>query len=474
MNDAPSQELVGRTLGGRFRLTGFLGEGAMASVYRGEQDAEPKDVAIKVMHPELLRDDTFAKRFHREAKTAAMIEHRNTVRILEQGEEGDLLYLAMELLVGQDLFDTLVRERRLPEARAARIGMQICAALQAAHELGVVHRDLKPENVMLVRDPEDPEADLVKVLDFGIAKILERERTRGGLDEAPPSSGPMSGPPSSVLTRVGSLVGTPDYMSPEQCIGQPVDARSDVYACGVLMFQLVTGKVPFVGGSPIDVMMQHCDKPPPAPSSLLPGIHPRLEKLILRAMAKAAEDRPQSARAMGEELASLLADLSATSRRVPPAPGSGPKAADLPGLPSAVVISAERAPALRESKPEREESPVTMRSPAADRSEAFASTIEATPEEVAAARAPVVKVAFGDVEPAVVAPAEAASQKPATPAEVEAIAAAAKPAPPRRPAPPADLAPVEQAGSDAMPWIFAIFTLVVCVLLWLVRYLRFR
>ncbi|MFT3772106.1 MAG: serine/threonine-protein kinase [Minicystis sp.] len=241
------RELVGKTLGGRFRITAFLGEGAMASVYRADQDAEPNEVAVKVMHPELLQDETFAKRFAREAKAAARIVHPNTVRIVDHGADGDYLYLAMELLVGQDLFDTLARERRLPEARAVRIAIQVCAALEAAHAQRIVHRDLKPENVFIERDPAEPEVDVVKVLDFGIAKTMERERSP---DNPPPSSEPMSAPPSSVLTRVGSIVGTPEYMAPEQAMGLPVDARTDVYACGVLLFHMITGRQPFVGKTP--------------------------------------------------------------------------------------------------------------------------------------------------------------------------------------------------------------------------------
>ena len=151
----------------------------MASVFRGEQDAEPRDVAVKIMHAALLRDATFAKRFAREAKAAARIVHPNSVRILEHGADGDILYLAMELLAGQDLFDVLARERRLPEARAVRILLQVCGALGAAHAHGIVHRDLKPENVMILPAPGEPSADLVKVLDFGIAKILDRASPRG-------------------------------------------------------------------------------------------------------------------------------------------------------------------------------------------------------------------------------------------------------------------------------------------------------
>jgi serine/threonine-protein kinase len=360
MNDA-ARELIGRTLGGRFRITGFLGEGAMASVYRAEQDGEPREVAVKIMHRELLRDATFAKRFTREAKAAAKIVHPNTTRILEHGADGDLLYLAMELLEGSDLFDTLVLRKRLPEARAARIVIQICGALEAAHAHNIVHRDLKPENVFLTRDPSDPDGDRVKVLDFGIAKILERERSS---DDAPPSSEPMSAPPSSVLTRVGTIVGTPEYMSPEQAVGAPVDTRSDLYACGVLLFHMITGRPPFVGATPIEVLLQLPETLPPAPSTLQPGIHPGLEKLILKALAKLPDNRPKSARAMREALEALLPELATGSKRAPvapPAPASGPK---LPGVPGSVAIAVEGA--RSQAKAESEEPPATMRSTPAD------------------------------------------------------------------------------------------------------------
>src|SRR5579871_2520967 len=141
-----SEPILGRTLAGRFRVVGFIGEGAMASVYRGIQEAEPHDVALKIMHPHLISDATFVGRFRREAKAAARIVHPNTVRIVDCGVDGKLLYIAMELLSGQDLFETLVLDRRLAEARAVRIVVQVTEALVAAHEKGVVHRDLKPEN----------------------------------------------------------------------------------------------------------------------------------------------------------------------------------------------------------------------------------------------------------------------------------------------------------------------------------------
>jgi serine/threonine-protein kinase len=338
------RDLVGQTLGGCFRITGVIGEGSMATVYRAEQDGEPRAVAIKVMHPHLANDPTFAKRFLREAQAAARIEHRASVRIIGHGIEGQTHFLAMELLEGKDLFDTLVKERRLAEPRAVAIVVEICSALEVAHAQGIVHRDLKPENVMLLRDPERPEVDVVKVLDFGIAKVLERDKA---LDEAPPSSG--GGPPSSaVLTMVGSILGTPEYMSPEQSMGWAVDARADVYSCGALLFHMLTGRTPFVGQTPVEVMMQQAEAPPPLPSTIWPGIDARLEKLVMKALAKLPENRPQSATELRERLEALLPELGKRSAT----PALGLPA--LRGVPAEVRIAEEPAPLSEE--------PATLRS----------------------------------------------------------------------------------------------------------------
>jgi len=224
-------------------------------------------------------------------------------------------------------------ERRLSEARAAGVLIQVCDALSAAHEQGIVHRDLKPENVMVIADPVDPRREQVKVLDFGIAKILDGDASD---PDAPPSS-----LASSALTRVGVVVGTPAYMSPEQCRGEAIDARSDLYACGVLLFQLVTGKLPFQAESPFDYALKHVREPPPAPSSLVPAIHPGLEATILTALAKWPVERQESARAFGAELSLVLPELAQAphpggavpppiSRRAALELGSGPTA-PLPG-----------------------------------------------------------------------------------------------------------------------------------------------
>ncbi|WP_438020670.1 protein kinase [Sorangium sp. So ce315] len=340
-------QLIGRTIGGRFRITGFIGEGAMAAVYRGVQDEEPRDVAIKIMHPQLLGDATFVTRFHREAKAASRLRHPNTVQIVDSGLEGHLPYIVMELVSGQDLFELLVVERRLSEARAARILIGITDALAAAHDRGIVHRDLKPENVMILRDGADPSVERVKVLDFGIAKMVEGG-TRAGDDG--PSSAPISVWGS--VTTVGVVVGTPAYMSPEQCRGDAIDGRSDVYACGVLLFLLVTGRLPF---PPTDLVWQvaidHVRKRPPAPSLFVPKIHPGLEAIILTALAKLPGQRQQTARELRDELARLLPHLS--EELLPAASASAPE--DAPTIESAMPVSVRStmtaAPPLRDVDP---------------------------------------------------------------------------------------------------------------------------
>jgi eukaryotic-like serine/threonine-protein kinase len=296
--------LIGQTLAGRFRITKLIGEGAMATVLRGEQDTEPREVAIKIMRPELGIDPSFPKRFRREAKTASVLEHPNTVRILDFGADGDTLYIVMELLRGRDLFDTLQTEKRLSEARAARLLIQVCKALSAAHGQGIIHRDLKPENVWLEPDPQNPANERVKVLDFGIAKLLDPD-----IADKAPSDG--SAPPSShLVTMAGTVVGTPEYMSPEQCKGEQVGPRSDVYSCGVILYQLVTGRAPFVAHSAIEVTIKHVQEAPEAPSKLRPGLNPVLEAIILSALAKSPEERTKSAAALAEALEAVLPKLS--------------------------------------------------------------------------------------------------------------------------------------------------------------------
>jgi serine/threonine protein kinase len=298
--------LIGRTLEGRFSLTGFIGEGAMATVFKGTDSATGGEVAVKVMHPHLAEDRTFAGRFRQEAKAAAMLTHPNSVRIVHFGEDSRIHFIVMELVSGRDLRDVLKLERRLSETRAANIVANVCDALDAAHRIGIIHRDLKPENIMVLPSDKPGGSDVIKVLDFGIAKLVDKEPNQPRPTEGPPDSEP---PPA--LTQVGVVVGTPAYMSPEQCRGQPLDGRSDLYTCGILLYQLTTGRVPFDSPSPFEVAGKQAFEAPPPPSQFLENIYPPLEALILKVLSKSPADRPQTALELRDQLRLIHAQLDA-------------------------------------------------------------------------------------------------------------------------------------------------------------------
>ena len=239
-----AEGLVGRTLLGRFRIDKILGRGGMATVYASFDQKLGLPVALKVLKRELTRDKMVVKRFEREARAASNLRHPNVVEVVDWGVEDEEAFIAMELAQGTDLLKALARQRPMKQVRAVLVLTQVCAALSAAHAKGIVHRDLKPENVLLVPDPSEPGGERAKVLDFGIAKILDVPKAGGSPDDPP------SYVTKTALTRVGTIVGTPAYMSPEQCRGGEIDGRSDVYACGVLLYQLVTGELPFTGETP--------------------------------------------------------------------------------------------------------------------------------------------------------------------------------------------------------------------------------
>ena len=293
MNTA--QDLIGRTLESKYTITDVLGEGAMGVVYRGFEDATLNEVAIKVLQPSLAGHDEIVARFYREASAARRVDHESAVRIIGRGSEGDLHYLVMELLQGQSLGALLTASPHLPEARAIRLVIQLCGALSVAHERGVVHRDVKPENIMVI-EGDDQLGERVKLLDFGIAKRLVQ---RGVEDSF--SAGEE--------TRAGSLVGTPEYMAPEQCRAQPVDARTDLYACGVLLYRMMTGRVPFDGAHPLELCQRHLGEDAIPPRTLAPWLKPALEAIILKALRKAPSERHQSANELRLELSAVLADI---------------------------------------------------------------------------------------------------------------------------------------------------------------------
>lgn len=278
--------LPGRTLGGKYVVAERLGAGSMGAVFRGKQLPLGTEVAIKAMHPELASAPTFAERFFREAKAAALLDHPGAVRVIDYGVEDDgLAYLVTEFVKGRNLASVLEQDGRLSAERAADIVLQVLAVLGKAHDVGMVHRDVKADNVMLMPSVTDDgdRAEIVKLCDFGIAKVLE-------------SAGPQS--PSASLTAQGYIVGTPEYMSPEQAQGDPVDGRSDLYSVGVMLFHLVTGVLPFEEETAVKVMIQHVTKTVDPPSKRRAGVDPRFDDICLTAMAKKPEDRYPNARAM--------------------------------------------------------------------------------------------------------------------------------------------------------------------------------
>jgi serine/threonine-protein kinase len=302
------QDLIGRTLQGRFTITELLGEGSMGIVYRGTDADEGCDVAIKVLQPELARHPEVVARFYREGSAARRIEHANTVRVFGRGEDCGVHYLVMELLEGRSLADVAAGEPWLGQVRAAKLVLQICGALQVAHARGIVHRDLKPENVMVLGAPGDLLGEHAKLLDFGIAKRVEADPSR--------PAGVEDSFNMEELTQCGALIGTPEYMAPEQCRGAAVDARTDIYACGVMLYRLVTGRVPFWAEHPLEICQLHLGEAPRPPSAVVPGIHPAIEAVILQAMSKAPADRQQSVVALAAQLERAL-DLIALEESEP-------------------------------------------------------------------------------------------------------------------------------------------------------------
>jgi serine/threonine protein kinase len=323
--------LLGRTFGGKYTIVEKIGEGGMGAVLRGVGD-DGRWVAIKVLHPSLADDPAIRARFERETRMAAQIDHPNAVHVIDHGTEDGLPYLVMELVQGCELFDVLAREGRLAPARAAAIVVQICDALTTAHDRGIVHRDLKPENVMLTGDPGSPGGERVKLLDFGVAKHIMA----------------FADAEDRAITIAGTIVGTPAYMSPEQCMGGVVDVRSDVYACGAVLYHLVTGHAPFEDDFPMQTLVRHVHEEPRPPSELVLGLDRDLEATILKALRKQPEDRHQGAHELWEELLAMLPRLAMNQGHpvaAPPrAPVAPPPRAPIALSPRGPVAPPPRAP----------------------------------------------------------------------------------------------------------------------------------
>ncbi|HEY7725321.1 MAG TPA: serine/threonine-protein kinase, partial [Anaeromyxobacteraceae bacterium] len=292
---------MGQTVVGKYRVLNLIDRGGMGQVYRATHLALDRPVALKMLNRALLADPALVQRFHREARAASRLNHPNSVAIIDFGETEDgTLFMAMELVPGRSLARLIAEEFPLGTPRVGKIGSQILAALTEAHGLGILHCDLKPQNVMI--ESRHDETDVVKVVDFGIAKLLE------GAD------GPR-------LTRAGTVAGTPGYMSPEQARGETLDPRSDLYSVGVILYELVTGKLPFAAPSPMGMVGKMLSERPTPPSVRRPdmSIPPDLEALIMRALSPDRQDRPASA----DEFRRLLAACApATDRGKTPAAGA--------------------------------------------------------------------------------------------------------------------------------------------------------
>jgi len=276
----PPDPRIGTVLAERYRIHSLIGEGGMGKVYQAEHVLMRKRLAVKVLHRELSAVPELVARFEREAMAAAHIEHENVAAATDFGKLSDgSVFLVLEFIEGRCLRDELANGA-MPPQRALHIGRQIAAALGSAHALGIVHRDLKPENVMLVEKGGD--TDFVKVLDFGVAKV-------------PLAEDPATGGRS--ITKTGMVFGTPEYMAPEQALGQQLDGRADLYALGVMLFEMISGVRPFAGDSKVSLMGQQLAKPAPKMSERVPGltVPPEVEHIVHRLLEKEASKRMRSA-----------------------------------------------------------------------------------------------------------------------------------------------------------------------------------
>lgn len=283
---APVDPLIGRTFDDKYRLDERLGTGGMGTVYRATHLLIDRPVAVKVLNPRYVEDEAAQTRFRREARAAGRLQHANAVTVTDFGSTSDgYVYIVMELLEGRTLREVLARDAPLDVARAVSIMLQISAAVGAAHDAGVIHRDLKPANIFIVQSKEAP--SFVKVLDFGIAKLAAE-----AIDDDDPHT----------LTQVGAMIGTPRYMSPEQCDGRDLTPGSDVYSLGIILFEMLTGTTPFNGTSALAIAIKHSSMPPRCPREFVASIPVALEEVVLHALEKKPENRPSNAHEFRKEL----------------------------------------------------------------------------------------------------------------------------------------------------------------------------
>src|SRR5947208_7743718 len=282
-----------RLLGGRYELDGVVGRGGMAEVYRARDLRLDRIVAVKTLREDLARDQTFQARFRREAQSAASLNHPSIVAVYDPGEDdtggSHIPYIVMEYVDGRTLRDLLRDDRRLLPERALEITDGVLRALEYSHQAGIVHRDIKPCNVMVTRNGD------VKVMDFGIARAMSDAQ--------------------ATMTQTAQVIGTAQYLSPEQARGERVDARSDLYSTGCLLYELLTGRPPFLGDSPVAIAYQHVRENPIPPSRVDPEVPQWADAIVLKAMAKDPRDRYQSAAEMRADIQRALSGVPVSGPR---------------------------------------------------------------------------------------------------------------------------------------------------------------
>jgi serine/threonine protein kinase len=350
--------LIGRTIEGKYRIDAKIGAGGMGAVYQAHRLLIGDDVALKILHPEHVSQPDATERFRREAQAAARLKHPNAVSIYDFGVTNDgLVYLVMELIEGQSLREIIKQQGPLTQSAAAEVISQVCAALDEAHRQHIVHRDLKPDNIVV-----KPMLNglRVKVLDFGIAKLRDLA--------------------ASNLTQTGSVMGTPHYMSPEQCLGEELDSRSDIYSLGIVLYEMLAGVVPFNSPMSTAVVVQHVNQAPPPLRTINLSISPAVEAVVMHALAKQRQERPQSATALAEELRTAVSPTPSFATQQP----------------TSTPTFATQAPSFSNSQPTVQAPTVVLRTPVSGSSTAYGASTSplppaysTQPRPIKAARKPV-------------------------------------------------------------------------------------